>query len=62
MTKHIMDGPRIPGSPAKSRRYIKLDAEARPQPQSKVLQRRALNTDAATRARRFIEIGRRAGV
>ncbi|AZQ67167.1 hypothetical protein EF888_08490 [Silicimonas algicola] len=61
MTKHIIDGKRIPGGPAKARRYTKLDSEARPHPHSIALQRRPLHTDADTRARRFIAIERRTG-
>ena len=59
MTKHIIDGKRIPGGPAKARHYTKLDSEARPHPHSIALQRRPLHTGADARARRFLAIERR---
>jgi hypothetical protein len=61
MTKHIIDGRRIPGGPAKAQRYTKLDAETRPHPHSIALQRRPLHTNADTRALRFLAIERRTG-
>ena len=61
MTKHILDGPRIPGSPAKTVRFTKFDAEARPKPQSKALQRRHVRAGSDALARRFLELDRRIG-
>lgn len=59
MSKHIIDSPRDRSGSSKFVQFVRIEANSKPQPQTKQLQQRPQPGNAPLRTRHFLEIDRR---
>lgn len=59
MTKHVIDNTKSHNTPERTREFARIDAEEKPHPQTKSLQRRDRTPDGGSRMKAYTDIERR---
>ena len=61
MTKHVIDRPKTSDTTRAAKEFSRIEADQKPRPQTRILQKRTRTTSENTRLKAFAGIDRRAG-